>query len=108
MIIIGKEKMKHVANYMRLIDICIKNKLNFEVDIHPDSLFKFQSSQMYIIDIIGHMIMDTLDIPKDDIRTRMFYLDCIQEHYLRKTITKKHLKEMLISWKEHGIIKQAE
>lgn len=108
MIIIGKERIRHVSNYMRLIDITIKNKQNFEVEIHPDSLHKFQNSQMYIIDTIGHMIMDTLMIPKDDIRTRMFYLDCIQEHYLRKTITKKHLKEMLISWEEHGIIKQAE
>jgi hypothetical protein len=108
LIVVDKETYRIVGNYMKLIDVIIKNKKRFEVEIHPDSLHEFQIKQLNIIDTIGHMIMDTLEIPKDDTRTRIFYLDCIQEHYLRKTITKKHLKQMLISWEEYGIIKQAE
>lgn len=108
MIHVGKKTLKNLRNYMLLIDIVIQNKKDFETEIIPESLSKYQQRQLALIDDLSEMILDCLEIPKEDIKTRMFYLDCIQEHYLRKTISKKHLKEMLVSWQENGIIEQAE
>lgn len=108
LITVSKRTVKELRNYMRLIDIAIHNKQEFEAEIHPEALNKFQHRQLALIDTLSEMILDCLQIPKSNTRLRLFYLDCIQEHYLRKTISKKHLKEMLISWQENGIIEQAE
>ena len=86
----------------------VESKRMFETEIHPLALNKFQCNQNEMNDYICHLIFDVVGIPLKKIELRQFYIDCINEHFSRNSITEKHLTESLISWKENGIIKQAE
>jgi hypothetical protein len=94
--------------YLNLIEITLKIKNEFETEIHPQALVKYQN-QYY--EIILHLITLTLDlvkIPRVENGVRQFFYDLIIEHANKKIITKEHLLEMLMNWENHDIIEQAE
>lgn len=94
--------------YLKLIEVTFKTKREFEVEIHPEALTKFHNRHYGITVHLVSLVLDLIKIPKKDIHRRQLYYDLIVEHIERKTITKEHLLEMLISWEDHDIIEQAE
>lgn len=103
------DSVEHQANiYIQLIKITLKIKNEFETEIHPTSLLKFQNKYHDIAYHLVELILDLVKIPRDCIRTRMTYHDFIYEHVERNTITKEHLINKLISWENFDIMEQAD
>jgi hypothetical protein len=94
--------------YLELIEITIKTKKEFEIEVHPLALCKYQNRYFKIINDLITLTLDLVSIPREQSSIRQFYYDLIIEHIERKTIIKEHLLEMLINWENHDIIKQAE
>lgn len=106
---LNDNSIEHQVNiYIHLIKITLRIKKEFEVDIHPTSLLKFQNKYHEIAYHLVELILDLVKIPKDHRKTRMTYHDFIYQHVERNTITKKHLINMLISWENFDIIEQAD
>jgi hypothetical protein len=99
---------EQVEIYLTLIEITLKTKEEFEAEIHPQSLNKYQCRYCEIVHHLITLTLDTVKIPKTAISIRQLYSDLIMEHIDRKIIIKKHLLEMLMNWENHDIIKQAE
>jgi hypothetical protein len=94
--------------YLKLIEITLKTKNEFEIEVHPKALNKYQVRCFGMIYDLVTLILDLVKIPTENIGIRQFYYDLIIEHIDRKTIIKEHLLEMLINWENHDIIIQAE
>jgi hypothetical protein len=97
-----------VQIYLHLINTTLRIKKEFEVDIHPTSLLKFQHKYNEIINQMCELILDLVKIPKSNLVARMTYTDYIIQHAERKIITKEHLIERLFSWENFDIIEQAD
>ena len=97
-----------VEIYIQLIKITLRIKEEFEAEVHPNSLLKFQNKYHDIAYHLVELILDLIEIPKQCIKTRMTYHDFICEHVERKTITKKHLINKLLCWENFDIMEQAD
>ena len=99
---------QQVTIYIQLIKITLRIKEEFEAEIHPNSLLRFQNKYHDIAYHLVELILDLVKIPKQCIKTRMTYHDFILEHVERNTITKKHLINKLTSWENFDIMEQAD
>jgi len=97
-----------VEIYIQLIKITLKIKAEFETEIHPTSLLKFQNKYHDIAYHLVELTLDLVKIPRQCTKTRMTYHDFIYQHVERNIFTQKHLINMLISWENFDIMEQAD